>query len=201
MNVCLKIALAIVYGTIVFVSSPAQTPPSEQTSAPATVADEDEQFRVIRIHNESENKTDFDIDFRIVGSGWYVPEHVDAIKGRIGFEVAGSHPIEPKSVYLSITTSSSGRSKYGEVEILTIFVDGKVLLSGDLKHLYTWASSFTVKTFTFAPIPYRDFLKIIEAEKVTFQIGETKADLAPKELQRLKDLNAIIEKSPVVIQH
>ena len=201
MYTCLKILFAAVFGLSIFTCAYAQTPPEEKLKFATDTGEAEREYQVLSGYQKSTNTTIVKVDFRVVGSGWYIPEHVDAIKGRIGFDVEGEFPVEPKSLNLKVIATSLDRSKYSDGEKLTIIVDGKVLSAANLKLVASWTTSFTSKSFDFPEISYQDFQKIIEAEIVTFQIGDTKADLLPREIQRLRNLNNSIKKSPVEISH
>ena len=182
-----------------FTYSFAQTPTPEQIpKVVAAVEDEDAEYHV----SSSPTHTPIawvDVDFRIVASGWYVPDMVDAVKGRIVTKIDRANPVEPKTLYLTLIATSKERSKYPDGETFAIFLDDKFLFSRNLKLVDDWFTRMAIKTLDVGYIPYKDFVKITQAEKATFQIGATKVDLKPKELQRLRDLKTEIERLIAVV--
>ena len=182
-----------------FTYSFAQTPTPEQIPKPVAAAeDEDAEYHVYSspIHTPIAWVS---VDFRIVASGWYVPDMVDAVKGRIVTKIDRENPVEPQTLYLALIATSKEKSKHADGDTFAVFVDDKLLLSRNLKLVDSWGPNMTIKSLDVGYIPYKDFVKITQAEKATFQIGETRVDLKPKELQRLRDLKTEIERLIAVV--
>lgn len=93
--------------------------------------------------------------------------------------------IIPTSVGFEITSYSKEPSKYKNNHRLTIYVYDKLLLSENLE---VRTSGGIVEKFLLE-MKYTDFLKFTEAKKVTIQLGETKIELKPEQVEALNDLN------------
>lgn len=192
----LKTSLIITFALILFTHSSAQTTTTEQTcDQKILLLGKDATFGVSSIYSKSQDDTFGMVHFKVVGNGWCADEKgPDVVRGTMGFASKGNQLTQPESVWLQIDTTSLNRAKHPDGETLTILTDGKVVLSRPMKLTDVSTSSWTMKHFDFGYIPYTDFLKIVQGEKVIFQIGEQKAELRPKELQSIRDLHNLIQK-------
>ena len=111
------------------------------------------------------------------------------------YVVKGRKAIRPAFIYLSLTSYSPHPTKYSENHKITIYVDGKELVSEsgldryvDLPFLRSSSESYAIPR-----ISYSDFEKMAGSERVSIKIGATKIDLKQDDLQALKDLRSIME--------
>jgi len=188
----------ITFALCLFIPSIAQTTKIEETCDEKVQRLKKEgyyDFGARSNYFKSQNETFGDAVFRIVGNGWCADETIpDVIRGTITFHNMGDKLIQPEALLMKISTTSLDRAKHPDGETLTILTDGKVLLSRPLKLRDDWTTRWTMKHFDFGYFTYSDFLKIVQADKVIFQIGQTKAELQEKELQSIRKLNNLIQK-------
>ena len=107
----------------------------------------------------------------------------DSLTMKIGYYAPGK--IMPTSVQLDLKSFSTTPSKYKENHKLTIYLDGKPLLSKDASAI----SSIVIAEIFSLEIEYADFLKFTEAKQITIQLGETKIKLKSEDIEALNELN------------
>ena len=148
--------------------------------------------------NKSINKTGWRARFNIIGDQPEYPNYNDAVFADLFYQVDGPKAVEPTVILVSMYTESRDPSRFPDDLTLAIYVDGKLLSSEKLRLEQTRTTLYTIKKFDVADIPYKDFLRIVEAKKVAFQLGEVRSDLTELDMKRIRDFNNTIERLPSV---
>jgi hypothetical protein len=145
---------------------------------------------------ENKNQTKASVYLYILGQVADIYQKKDVLTLEVGYEIAGKKAVEPKDVYLILTSYSGEGLKYKENHKLTIYIDDKLLLSEDTIELFSryYPQKISSESFKLPKIKYTEFLKWIEGKKVTLQFGEAKIDLNTEVITALQDLKKTIEK-------
>lgn len=194
MKFTLKFLAAILFALSSFTFCYAQTPPPAQPPLPMKPARNIGNAKVF--YFEKQNQTKASVYFYILGEVADIYQKKDVLTMEVGYQVGGNKAVEPKSVYLYLTSYSGEGLKYKDNHKLTFYLDDKLFLSEDtvVRSSSYAPQSISSESFALSEIEYKDFLKILEAKKVMLQFGQTKIDLNPETIKALRDLNETIEK-------
>lgn len=118
----------------------------------------------------------------------------NGIKLRVGFESVGKTVAKPSTVKLTFHSSATDRI-YADNRAISISLDDKNILS-DVARFENGNTNGRVFLITVAQeIPYGLFLNILAGKKIRIKIGPTEFDLKASDLESLKDLKKLIDKS------
>ncbi|HEX8495106.1 MAG TPA: hypothetical protein VF658_19860 [Pyrinomonadaceae bacterium] len=197
MNLILKISATVLFGLSAFAPCAAQQSAAE-LAAQAILHSEGSR-RVGKAHvvyypmrNWTEALVYWILKMELYPGSGRVKESLNMT---VGYEVAGDKPSEPESVYLKIDAhSATGEKRYRDNHRISIYVDDMLFLSNDPEVLPLYRFPENNDSYIIKQIPYKDFRRLLTAKKLTIQLGQTKAELEPRAIEALNDLDRTIER-------
>jgi len=119
----------------------------------------------------------------------------EVIEMSLEYAVRGHKAVRPSSVYLSLTSYSAHPDNYASGHKITIYVDGKEILSADGVDRYAGKDFLRSSSESYAipRIAYSDFEKMSKAKKIAVAIGSTKIELSDDAVKGVSDLMKTIE--------
>lgn len=144
---------------------------------------------------ENKNLTVANVYLYIQGVVHDIYEKKDVLVMQVGYKVAGRKATQPKTIEFSFNSYCPEMPKFKDNHKLTIYLNDKILFSGETtpRYLYYPPDRVSNESYNLLDFSYRDYQKMIKAQKITIQLGNTKIELKPETIQALRDLNQTIE--------
>lgn len=143
------------------------------------------------------NRTTAEIQFGIFGEIADIYRKKDVVVLMVEYDTEGTRALKPGLLKFRVTIYYGADSKFRNDHKLSIYLDNKQMLSGELIPRSDLQGASKITTTGYLELPefrYKHLLKMTKATKITFTIGENKIELKPDHIQAFSDLNNTIEK-------
>lgn len=163
-------------------------PPAEAFSKPLKVVGNQKAF-----YSPVLDETEVAVILDPAGDGTG-PERGDGLSMMVNFRVKGKTITQPTWMRLGFF-SYSRAMKYKDNHELKLLLDGAQLLSGDTRVMRSELDTrgFAQEALMSPPIPYSQFLQMLNARTVEVQLGSTRFALKGEHVEALRDLQRIVE--------